>query len=63
MRLFDLPLDSDHKDQLGLLVNEEVALLSGESSKSDLFPLGIAILLDVGLGALEDDTTLLLVGL
>jgi hypothetical protein len=58
-----VPLDSDHEDQLGLLINEEVALLSGKTSKSDLLPLGITVLLDVGLSALEDNTTLLLVGL
>jgi len=56
-------LDSDDEDQLGLLINEEVALLSAQASQSDLLTLGITVLLDVCLGTLEDDTTLFLVGL
>ena len=57
------PLDSDDEDQFGLLINEEVALLSAYSSESDLLALSIAVLLDVGLSTLEDNATLLLVGL
>jgi len=59
----DVPLDTDNEDQLGLIVNVEVALLAGSAGQADLLTLSIAVLLDVGLGALEDDTTLLLVGL
>ena len=59
----DSPLDSDDEDQLGLLINKEVALLSAQASQSDLLTLGITVLLDVCLGTLEDDTTLFLVGL
>jgi len=56
-------LDADNKDQPGLLFNVEAAVLSTQSSKSDLFTLGIAILFDVGLGTLEDSFALLFVGL
>jgi hypothetical protein len=58
-----LPLDSHDEDQLGLLIDKEAALLSAHASQPDLLALGIAILFDVGLGTLEDDTTLFLVGL
>jgi len=56
-------LDSDDEDQLGLLINEEVALLSAQASESDLLTLRITVLLDVGLGTLEDGTAFLFVGL
>jgi hypothetical protein len=59
----DIPLDTDDKDQLGLLGNVEGTGLAALASKADLLALCIAVLLDVGLGTLEDDTTLLLVGL
>jgi hypothetical protein len=59
----DIPLDTDDKDQLGLFGNVEGAGLAALASKADLLTLRIAVLLDVGLGTLEDDTTLLLVGL
>lgn len=59
----DSPLDSHNEDELGLLINEEAALLLAHTSKSDLLTLGITVLLDVGLSTLEDDAALLLVGL
>ena len=59
----DIPLDTDNKDQLGLILNIEVTLLAGSAGQADLLTLSIAVLLDVGLSALEDNTTLLLVGL
>jgi hypothetical protein len=59
----DIPLDTDNEDQLGLVINVEVTLLAGSAGQADLLTLSIAVLLDVGLGALEDNTTLLLVGL
>lgn len=59
----DIPLDTDNEDQLGLVINVEVTLLAGSASQADLLTLSIAVLLDVGLSALEDDATLLLVGL
>ncbi len=34
-----------------------------QAGKADLLTLGIAVFFDVAFGALEDDTTLLLVGL
>ena len=58
-----LPLDSDNEDQFRLLINKEVTLLSAQASKSDLLTLRITVFLDIGLGTLEDGTTLLLVGL
>jgi hypothetical protein len=59
----DIPLDTDNEDQLWLVINVEVTLLAGSAGQADLLTLSIAVLLDVGLGALEDNTTLLLVGL
>jgi hypothetical protein len=56
-------LDTDNKDQLGLVRDVEVTLLAGDAGQADLLTLSIAVLLDVGLGALEDDGALLLVGL
>jgi hypothetical protein len=59
----NIPLDTDNEDQLGLVINVEVTLLTGSAGQADLLTLSIAVLLDVGLSALEDDATLLLVGL
>lgn len=59
----DIPLDTDNKDQLGLVRDLEVTLLAGNTAETDLLTLSIAVLLDVGLSALEDGGTLLLVGL
>jgi len=56
-------LDTDNKYQLGLSWNVERTRLLGDTSKADLLALLIAVLLNVLLGTLEDDTTLLLVGL
>lgn len=58
-----LPLDTDNEDQLGLVRDVEVTLLTGNASKADLLTLIVAVLLDIGLGTLEDSSTLLLVGL
>ena len=58
-----IPLDTDDEDKFGLLLNVECAILSAQSTKSDLLTLCIAILLDVGLGTLEDGLALVLVGL
>lgn len=55
-------LDTDNEDKLGLLRNVEVTLLASNAGKADLLTLSIAVLLDVGLGALEDGGTLLLAG-
>jgi hypothetical protein len=57
------PLDTDNEDQLGLVIDIEGTLLAAFTGKADLLALSVAVLLDVRLGALEDDTTLLLVGL
>ena len=54
-------LNSDDEDKLGLIINIEAAALAGYSSKSDFLTLGIAILLDVRLGTLEDSLALVLV--
>lgn len=59
----DEPLDTDNKDQLSLGRDIVGAFLLAQPRETDLLALCIAILLDVGLGALEDDATLLLVGL
>ena len=56
-------LNTKHEDKLGLVLDVEAAVLSAQTRKSDLFALGIAVLLDVALSLLEDDLSLLLVGL
>jgi len=56
-------LDTDNEDKLGLLENIVAALLSALASETDFLTLSIAVLLDIGFGALEDDLALLLVGL
>lgn len=56
-------LDTDNEDELGFTLNEEAALLASNAVEADLLALSGAVLLDVGLGTLEDNTTLLLVGL
>ena len=56
-------LDTDDEDQLGLSRDVGGVLLLGNTVKTDLLALSIAVLLDVLLSTLEDDTTLLLVGL
>lgn len=56
-------LDTDNEDELGLTLNEEAALLASNAVEANLLALSGAVLLDVGLGTLEDNTTLLLVGL
>ena len=59
----NIPLDTDDESKLGLVRDVEVALLAGSAGQTDTLTFRIAVLLDVGLSALEDDTTLLLVGL
>ena len=56
-------LDADKEDQLGLGGDVERALRLGSARETDLLTLAIAVLLDVLLSTLEDDATLLLVGL
>jgi hypothetical protein len=56
-------LDADQEDELALGRDVESAILLGSTSKADLLTLSIAVLLDVLLSTLEDDATLLLVGL
>jgi len=59
----NVPLDANNEDNLGLSGNIVGAFLLGVTGETDLLTLGIAVLLDVLLGALEDSLTLLLVGL
>ena len=59
----DLPLDTDNEDQLLLSRNVERIVLLGNTSKTNLLTLRITVFLDVLLCTLEDDTTLLLLGL
>lgn len=56
-------LDADNEGKLWLGWDVERALLLGDTGQADLLALLVAVLLDVGLGALEDGGTLLLVGL
>ena len=53
-----IPLDADDKDEFGLSGNIKIAFLSRETFQADLFTFGVLILLDIGLGALENDLTL-----
>lgn len=59
----NIPLDTDDEDQLRLSRDVELAALLGDTSQADLLALCIAVLLNVLLSTLEDDATLLLVGL
>ena len=59
----NLPLDTDNKDQLLLGWDVEGAILLRQTSETDLLTLLVAVLLHVLLSTLEDDTTLLLLGL
>ena len=56
-------LDADDEDQLLLSRDVEVALLLSDAVEANLLTLGIAVLVHVLLSTLEDDGTLLLVGL
>ena len=51
-------LDTGNEDELGLGGNVVAALGLGDASEADLLTLVVAVLLDVGLGALEDLLTL-----
>jgi hypothetical protein len=57
------PLNTDNKDQLVLSRNVVRAIKLGNTAKTDLLALCVAVLLDVLLSTLEDDTTLLLLSL
>jgi hypothetical protein len=56
-------LDADQEDEFPLSGDVEGAILLGSASKANLLTLSIAVLLDILLSTLEDDATLLLVGL
>lgn len=56
-------LDADDEDQFLLGRDVEVALLLSNALEADLLTLGIAVLIHVLLSTLEDDSSLLLVGL
>lgn len=58
-----IPLDTDDEDQLGLSGDVGRVVGLGGTAKADLLTLSAAVLLNVLLSTLEDDTTLLLVGL
>lgn len=55
-------LDADNEDQLGLSGDVEGTILLRSTLEANLLALGVAVLLNVLLGTLEDDTTLLLAG-
>jgi len=56
-------LDADDEGKLGLLLDIEGTVLAAQAVETNLLTLGIAVLLDVSLSALEDSLALLLVGL
>lgn len=59
----NLPLDTDNEDQLILSWDIEGTILLGQTVEADLLTLRITVFLHILLGALEDNTTLLLLGL
>ena len=59
----DLPLDTDDEEESLLGINLEFTRLLGNAVQADLLTLSVAVLLNVLLSTLEDDGTLLLVGL
>jgi len=56
-------LNSKNKNQFRFIGNVERTLLLAQTGQTDLLPLGITILFDVRFCALEDNTTLRLIGL
>ena len=58
-----LPLDADDKDELSFSGDVVAAFLLAETAQTDLLTLGITVFFDIGFCALEDDFTLLLIGL
>lgn len=56
-------LDADDEDQARLSRDVDGVIGLGSTGKADLLALSVTVLLDVLLSTLEDDTTLLLVGL
>ena len=59
----NLPLDTDNEDQLLLSWDVIGVVLLGNTGKTNLLTLRITVLFNVLLGTLEDDATLLLLGL
>lgn len=59
----NLPLDTDDEDELGLAQHVEISFLFGEPRKANLFALCLTVFGNIGFSALEDDPTLLLLGL
>ena len=59
----DVPFDANNEDKRWLGGNVERAVLLAQASETDLLTLSIAVLLDVGFSALEDDLALFFVGL
>ncbi len=55
-----IPFDAYNEDKLRLLGHVIGAFLLAQTAQTNLFTLRIAILLDIGLGTLEDDTALFL---
>ena len=58
-----IPFDANNEGELGFSLDVVGALLLAQAGETDLLALCIAVFLDVGLGALEDDATLLLLSL
>ena len=58
-----VPFDADDKDELGLVEDVEGAILLAEAGETDFLALSIAVLFDIGFGALEDDASLFFLGL
>ena len=59
-QLFCLPLDTHNEDKLGFRRDIVGSFLLAQAMKSNFLTLCVTVLLNVALGALEDDTTLLL---
>lgn len=56
----NVPFDTDDEDKLGLSRDVVAAILFAQTSETNLLAFCIAVLLDVGFGALEDNSTFFL---
>ncbi len=59
----NVPFNTDYEDKLRLGRDIVTAVLLAQASEPNLLTLCIAVLLDVGFGALENNATLFLAGL
>lgn len=56
----NVPFDAENEDKLGLGRDVVAAILFAQTSETDLLAFCISVLLDVGFGTFEDDSTFFL---